>query len=121
MEIKETTQKNRIIARFMGWKDSPYANLPNKVYRENFKRGISLDQLNYHSSWELLMSVVEKIELTNRYEEHYPDMVTIWKNCCVISDGNNGYQLITIYAKTKIEAIYEACFEYIFDVVPIKV
>ena len=105
----------------MGWEDSPYANLPNKVYRENFKRGISLDQLNYHSSWKMLMAVVDKIELTSRYEEHYPDMVTVWKNCCTISDGNNGYALITVYAKTKIEAVYQACVDYIHDVVPPRV
>jgi hypothetical protein len=64
------------------------------------------------------MPVVEKIEITNRVNdnEYYPYMVSIWKNCCQISDGNNGNIIVTVYAERKdgkLEATYKAVVEFI--------
>ena len=59
---KKTIEKIKTIAGFMGWEKSPYPNLPNKMYRNNLTKGISIDQFEYHKSWNALMPVVEKIE-----------------------------------------------------------
>lgn len=52
----------RLIANFMGWVDSPYDNLPNKVYSKDLSEGKSLEQFNYFTSWDELMPVVKKIQ-----------------------------------------------------------
>ena len=51
---------NEVIALFMGWTKSPYPNLPNKLYKDNF--AIHKRNLLYHSDWNWLMTVIEKIE-----------------------------------------------------------
>lgn len=74
-----------------------------------------INSAQYDCSWDWLMPVVEKIENTNRVNdnEYYPYMVTIWKNCCLITDGNNGYDVIRIYSETKIESIWLAVVAFI--------
>lgn len=51
----------RLIANFMGWVDSPYPNLPNKVYTKDLSEGKPLDQFRYCESWDELMPVCRKI------------------------------------------------------------
>ena len=51
----------RLIANFMGWIDSPYSNLPNKVYTKDLSEGKMLDQFKYSESWDELMPVCRKI------------------------------------------------------------
>lgn len=71
---------NRIIAYFMGWEKSIYENLPNKVYKENYTIGISIDQLNYNQDWNKLMEVVEKIHIQREVKEVSikPGRTRIW-------------------------------------------
>ena len=56
---------NKLIAEFMGWEKSPYPNTPDKLYRDDDKNekqlSIHVSQLLYHSSWDWLMPVVDKI------------------------------------------------------------
>jgi len=52
----------RLIANFMGWVDSPYPNLPNKVYKPDLSEGKSLNQFKYSESWDELIPVVKKIQ-----------------------------------------------------------
>ena len=60
-----TTEGNKLIAEFMGWEKSPYPNTPDKLYRDDDKNekqlSIHVSQLLYHSSWDWLMPVVQKI------------------------------------------------------------
>lgn len=113
MKNKEIIDGNKLIAEFMGWQKSIYENLPDRMYKDNYSIGKPINQFEYNSSWDSLMPVVEKIETINRYNEYYPDMVTIWKNCCKINDGNNGNELFCNYATTKIEAVYRTVIEFI--------
>jgi hypothetical protein len=70
----------------------------------------------YHSDWNLLMEVVEKIEKTQRSKfspNTYP-VVTINSICCNIKYHGNYVEIITeIIRPSKIEAVYNACFEFI--------
>ena len=51
----------RLIANFMGWMNSLYENLPNKVYAFDLSEGKPLDQFKYSESWDELMPVCRKI------------------------------------------------------------
>jgi hypothetical protein len=79
----ETIQGNRLIARFMGDKiieSTRWPDLQSKVF--------------YHNSWDKLMSVVEKINATGKYD------VVIYRTTCHINDS---HQLLfeTSYATSK--------------------
>ena len=69
----------------------------------------------FHRDWNWITRVVEKIEITNRINdnEYYPYMVTVWKNCCNISDGNNGSIIIENYNVNKKEAVVQAIDKFI--------
>lgn len=73
------------------------------------------NKLTYHSDYNKLMEVVDKIEETNRINdvEYYPYSVDIWKNCCKISDGNNANEICVTYAPSKIEAVWLTIVEFI--------
>ena len=63
----------------MGWINSPYPNLPNKVYTKDLTESKSLDQFRYNESWDELMPVIEKIESlpTNKEDgEQYQFSIT---------------------------------------------
>ena len=51
----------RLIANFMGWVNSPYDNLPNKVYNTDLSEGKPLDQFRFHNSWDEFMPVYSEI------------------------------------------------------------
>ena len=60
---------NKIIALYMGWEANRFENLPNKLHRIKGAEliGISLDHLEYHSSWDALMEVVDDIYYSRRF------------------------------------------------------
>lgn len=62
--LRATLKDNICVALFDGWITSPYPNTPNKLYKKddngNINKGISIDYLNYHSDWNLLMPVIRK-------------------------------------------------------------
>jgi hypothetical protein len=64
----------RLIANFMGWINSPYDNLPNKVYSKDLTEGKQLEHFNYAESWDELMPVYRKIrDIINersKYDKH---------------------------------------------------
>jgi hypothetical protein len=85
MTFIEIDKANLLIAMFMVWTKSPYPNLPNKVYKGNL--GLSIDQMQYHKSWEHLMPVIEKIEsIEDSYHGHFG--VHIVSNSCTIQATN---------------------------------
>ena len=78
--------------------------------------GFHAETLQYHSSWDWIMPVVEKIEKTNRPndKEYHPYTATIWANGCCISDGNNGNKIIEgFHPEGKLSAVYEVCLQFI--------
>lgn len=106
MTKEEILEGNKLIAQFLGL---TIITDEISLFDTNYK-----PLAKYHESWNDLMPVVEKIEKTNRYNEYYPDTVTIWKDCCKISDGNNGNELVCVYSgTTKIAAVWLAVVEYI--------
>lgn len=104
-----TTDKNRIIAEFMGLKkDSPniiwfYSSNKGKYYREN--------ELIYHSDWNWLMELVDKIESlgfdTSLDRHEFGKKTTFF----IRYGGSNTQSGIS--KDNKIKAVYNACFEFI--------
>ena len=93
MNSTEILEGNKLIAEFLNQK------LPSNS---------DFDIYLYHSSWDWLMPVVEKIESLN-----HP--VYINSNNCVIYEkvGRNHGWFIDNYADTKIEATWISCVEFI--------
>ncbi len=65
----EITEGNKLIAEFMGGKIMPHGNskpypkgLPNWAMKEYDFDTLKVGGFDYHSSWDWLMAVVEKIE-----------------------------------------------------------
>lgn len=98
-----TTENNKLIAEFIGckaiFKDKKEYQM---VTHENMCYGAN--ELQYHKDWNWLMEVVEKIEsLDNNF----------------IIEGNKGFinipqrKQVEVRKETKIEAVYNACVEFI--------
>lgn len=114
--MKTNIDGNKLIAKFMGWVDSPYEHLPDKMYSKDLSEGKHLELFNYHESWNELMPVVEKIEQPN-----YDYFVHILGNGCFITTCSpnlyrNGSETIVesiIVENSKIESVWLACVEFI--------
>lgn len=105
----ETTENNKLIAEFMGY-EVLYRPNSNGFIEISDTELCDVDDLMYHTSWDWLMPVVEKIESLS--------IVSFEKN--LQEDGDyqclftNGYEiLICHYADTSIEATYKAVVEFI--------
>ena len=98
---------NKIIAEFMGY----IKHTQTKAYLTTDGYFHERD-LKFHKDWNWLMEVVEKIESIKI--ETYKVRVDIYFNCCKINP-THWEQLISIYGnkETKIEAVYNACVEFI--------
>ena len=107
---------NKIIAEFMGFKlqDNPNERFFNRwLINSNAYGGrYNFEEFYFDVDWNWLMQVVEKIESIKI--ETYKVRVDIYFNCCQINP-THWEQLISIYGnkETKIEAVYNACIEFI--------
>ena len=99
-----TTEKNKIIAEFMGYiKNTPSKDFFQHPTEKN--RYDRIEFLSYDSDWNWLMEVVEKIEsLGYRIEivKHIGRIYLSNKETIIISENT-----------PKIEAVYIACVEFI--------
>lgn len=92
--MKTTEENNRLIAEFMGLTES---SIPNKYWTEKNSEGITSGEMvepKYHSSWDWLMPVVNKIR-------------TLYNNCEV--DGDEAFDIIDVLSEGCTEAnIFQA-------------
>jgi len=98
------TENNRLLAEFMGYKHNP----ETEEYFETFiKDGVSeyrVDLLQFHSDWNWLMEVVEKIESIKGTQIFINGI-----SCEIMFKG----KVISKHFNTKIEAVYMAVVEFI--------
>ena len=120
-----TTENNKIIAEFMGYIDNGCSEegfLINPI--TNFDEEIN--DLKYHSDWNWLMEVVEKIEnLPSRTLQgtyYSGNEVKIYKAintnthyCEINLVKESGYRIVSIQfnKESKIKSVYDACLEFI--------
>lgn len=108
-----TIETNRLIAQFMGltWIEKGDYDFPTGHY-EKGEDWYGADFVNYNTSWDWLMPVVEKIE------NDTPIYINICENCCIIDTAEDlrnpkDEPLIRVDADTKLEATYRAILEFI--------
>lgn len=107
----ETQENNKLIAEFMGYIDNGCSEegfLINPV--TNYDEEIC--ELKFHSDWNWIMSVVEKIETLNY------DFKILGGNWVIITDidpdRNEGEEIIEIGGKeSKLKAVHTAVIEFI--------
>ena len=100
-----TTENNKIIVEFMKW------DILNDMTYSKATKGkwVELDKLKFHSNWNWLMEVVEKIESLGYWIEILGGV----HNVCRIGITNNIEDFIYLDNETKIEAVYMAVVEFI--------
>ena len=117
----ETTEGNKLIAEFMGasFKTQKIGeNVRINTYWDNppCYQGVNLENLKYHSSWDWLMPVVEKIEnLITTIDEIGGGQVLIFNDCCKINPYKMDAPKGTLFEVkgNKKQSIWLACVEFI--------
>lgn len=107
-----TTENNKKIAEFLGFK---LQNNPNERFYKNYftqANGVWVNRieiLHFDSDWNWLMKVVEKIESLGYWIEIHGGTI----NRCLIGSINSSYESFEVTKNTKIEAVYNACIDFI--------
>ncbi len=97
---------NKLIAEFMEWTlDDKDLNSYRKYNGSIFKYSL-LSNFKYHTDWNWLMPVVERIELDMGFD------VYIHYNNCTITDGENAFEN-EADPNQKIHATYQSVIEFI--------
>ena len=111
-------ENNKLIAEFLDWEfddlsetfETTFLKLvePQAFGDEQFSCKLQVFELDFNSDWNWLMEVVEKIESLNYVFE----IKITW---CRIKQIENGNVIVLRWEedKTKIEAVYNACVEFI--------
>lgn len=102
MTPEEIKENNRLIGMFMGakyWPKSPSLDFTKKYsdcYEFDGKVAFSVTQLMYHSSWDWLMPVVEKIET---YRLVYPKHADFVCDCKIVVLKHVLYREVVAFIK----------------------
>lgn len=116
--MKNIIENNKLIAEFLVKNEGGLVKLEENIFStiDEFEIPddyLTLKDLKYHKDWNWLMEVVEKIERfegENRYAMYNVDI----QQCFVEIIENHTYEtIINIDANSKIEAVYNACVEFI--------
>lgn len=111
----KTTEKNKLIADFMGMKAKqrgPGTPLMYDNPTNSFKE-VHPSCLEFDSSWDWLMQVVEKIEQTET-KDGRTFTIDMHKNNVIINQyGKYNNVIIVGWGDTRIESLYNACVEFV--------
>ena len=114
MTNEEIIEGNKKIAEFMGWKKVTSYNgevwdMSNVDKSQESLFGELVDKNNgkYHSSWDWIMPVVEKIE-----SKGYFCMINKWTSVYTGTDGER-IEVTTVQGNTKILNTWKAVLEFI--------
>ena len=122
--MENIIENNKIIAEFLDWEfddlsetfETPFLKLvdPNAFGDEQYSCKLQDFELEFHSDWNWLMRVVEKIE--NLQDENNCAIynVQIEQSFTEIIDNHTSETIIyNIDADSKIEAVYNTVIEFI--------
>lgn len=102
-----TEEKNKVLAEFAGIvfydDENQYYDSVNGVFMGS--------TLEFHTSYDWIMAVVEKIESTKN-QAGYKYQVMIQNNHCAIVNSQHLITLPPIIAESKLLAIHEACYQF---------
>ena len=108
-----TTENNKNIAEFMG---CDFTQIGKRILVSPTSSLIGtnyIDKLLYHSDWNWLMEVVEKIESFEDENRCAKYNVNITQNFVDIYDNENSIEIVGLNTDIKIQAVYNACVEFI--------
>ena len=121
--MENIIENNKIIAEFLEWEfddlsetfETPFLKLvePQAFGDEQFSCKLQDFELEFHSDWNWLMKVVEKIESIEDcvYQvDILQEGCKILKRCCLLIDKRVGKLESDT---TKIKSVYLACVEFI--------
>ena len=92
-----TTENNKLIAEFLGYK-----NIANDKDKQDYLEDIML----FHTDWNWLIEVVQKINNQN-------NVVQIHENHVMVVNNTKREVLVDVVSGSMLEATYEAVVEYI--------
>lgn len=110
-----TTENNKKIAEFLGWEIQSDPTRPKfgtvkpTQDKDFLDVRYSDEDLKFHNDWNWLMEVVEKIESLGYWIEIHGGTI----NRCLIGSINSSYESFKVTKNTKIEAVYNACIDFI--------
>lgn len=116
MTTEEIIQKNKMIAEFMGIKTKKYSDTPTVTRWQYGNSMLFESDLKYHSSWDWLMPVVEKIKSLDFQVDTFSDYTRIEKcrNEVRISElGSNPTFIKLVQRESALEAMYLAVIDFI--------
>jgi hypothetical protein len=107
-------EENKLIADFMGWTlDNEGLNSYRKNNGSTFEY-LLLSNFKFHSDWNWIMEVVDKIESIGDEENNGEYFFEIYKfGVTIFSNGVYVNEIVNTAGKTKIEATYKAVLEFI--------
>lgn len=107
--MKTIEQKNRMIAEFMGL-EPLYSDPKNFIFYRPLNNYIYINCMQYNSSWDWLMPVVEKIEgLGFTIEKNFQPADNDWQ--CLLVKGND--ILFQEFNEESIQAMHYVVSEFI--------
>ena len=121
--MENDIENNKIIAEFLNWEfddlsetfETPFLKLvdPHAFGDEQFSCKLQDFELEFHSDWNWLMKVVEKIE--NLQDENNCAIynVQIEQSFTEIIDNHTSETIVEVDSNSKIEAVYQSCVEFI--------
>ena len=108
----KTLENNKLIAEFLGYIDNGCSEDGFLIHPVT-NYDVEISGLKYHEDWNWLMQLVEKIESLGYNIDTMKVDITKYQSsqfCGIYIDGKRIY---TNYCETKIEAVYNACVEFI--------
>lgn len=105
MKTTETITENEIIAQFMGFELMVFSPDNIKCYNPKHNDG-TISPVQFHTSWDWLIPVVEKIESLGYDTTMKPNELIIW-------DKDESPLIDCEFGETKLESAYKAVISFI--------
>ena len=102
-------ENNKLIAEFMDFQPTSLGWFDNEEHLINVEKDNTFDNLKFHKDWNWLMEVVERIESMDFVLNIRQGHVSIVNN----SGKTPFYTGSDLVEESKIEAVYNACIEFI--------
>ena len=121
--MENIIENNKMIAEFLDWEfddlsetfETPFLKLvePQAFGDEQFSCKLQDFELEFHSDWNWLMEVVEKIE--NLQDENNCAIYNVRIEQCFVEIIINHISeiIVEVDSNSKIQAVYQACVEFI--------
>ena len=116
-------ENNKLIAEFLNWEfddlsetfETPFLKLvdPHAFGDEQFSCKLQDFELEFHSDWNWLMRLVEKIE--NLQDENNCAIYNVQTEQCFVEIiiNHTSETIVEVDSNSKIQAVYRACVEFI--------